>query len=29
MKANKTFNQITIITVTTVREQVFLSGGLA
>lgn len=29
MKANKIFNQTTITTVTTVREQVFPSGGLA
>lgn len=29
MKANKIFNQTTITTVTTIREQVFLSGGLA
>lgn len=28
MKANKIFNQRTIITVTTVREQIFLPGGL-
>ncbi len=28
MKANKIFNQTTITTGTTVREQVFLTGGL-